>query len=194
MVVHVPRFAAVLRVAAFLAAAGCASGPSLPRGLQIEPGQRTTVRLMQVTTGQVFTLQNASSGSAGAVYSDERTDQLTKVLTDAQLQALLDVFTDKGMFVPREASVPPDARDALVVLQGDRRWVWSRRLAGTAESELPFHEAKAYFLSMYNQATAYHGNSGNSRTGDDRPDLKAENDRVRSEAAAAKRKLEGIRR
>lgn len=190
MVVHVPRISAVLRIAAFLAAAACASGPSLPRGLQIEPGKRTTVRLMQFANGLAFTLQNASSGSAADVYSDPKGDQQTKVLADAQLQALLDVFTDKGMFAQGTTSVPADAKDALVVLHGERRWVWSKRSA----TDQQFTDAKGYFLELYNQATAYHGNSGTRRAGDNRPDLKAENDRVRREAAAAKRKLEGIRR
>jgi len=190
MVVHVPKKSAVLWIAAFLAAAGCVGGPSLPRAVQIEPGRRTTVRLMQFADGLVFTLQNASSGSAADVYSDPKGDHQTKVLADAQLQALLDVFTEKGMFAQGTASVPSDARDALVVQQNDRRWVWSRRSAADQQ----FTEVKAYFLSLYNDATAYHANSNNGRAGDSRPDLKAENDRVRSEAAAAKRKLEGIRR
>lgn len=184
MVVLAPSRFTVLLVAAFLGSGGCVGGANLPRELQVQPGQRTTVRLMQFqqNQSQVLTLQNASSGSAAEVYSDKRADPFAKVVSDAQLQALLDVFAEKGVFRNGLASVPPEARDALIVQQDDRRWVFSRRQAGLQQEELPFHEAKAYFLSVWNSATAYH------TPGDERPDLKAEQDRLRTEAQ--KRKLE----
>jgi hypothetical protein len=185
MVVLVPTRFAVLLAAAFLFVSGCVGGPNLPRVVQVQEGQRTTVRLIQFSNGQAMSLQNASSGSAGEVYSKDTSNPFAKVIKDAQLQALLDVLADKGMYSADSASVPPDARDALLVDQGSKRWVLYRRHAGMQQDELPFHEAKSYFLSVWNGATAYH--TGN-------PDLKGENDRVRAEAEAARRKLLEIQR
>lgn len=176
----------MLLAAAFLHSGGCVGGPNLPRVVQVTAGQRTTVKLVPFTGGQVFTLQNKSSGSAEKVYSKDN-DPMTKVVTDEQLQKLLDVFAEKGAF-GSGAQVPPDARDALVVQQGDQRWAFYRRLAGVQEQELAFHEAKTYFLSVWNGAIAYH------TTDQDRVDLRAEGDRVRSQGQASKKKLQGIDR
>jgi hypothetical protein len=184
MVVLAPPRFTVLLAAAFFGSGGCVGGPNLSRELEVRPGERTTVRLMQFQQNQVLTLQNASSGSANEVYSDRRTDPLAKVVDDAQLQALLDVLAEKGLFKLGAASVPPDARDALVVQQNDRRWVFSRRLAGMQQEELQFHEAKAYFLSVWNGATSYHSADV------DRADLRAEQARVKSDAREAVRKID----
>ncbi len=183
MVVLVPTKFAVLLAAACALAGGCASGPNLPRALAIEAGRRTTVRMMQFSTGQVFSLQNASSGSADDVYSDKRADPLAKVIPDEQLQKLLDVLAEKGAF-QGTSTVPPDARDALIVQQDEKRWAFYRRQAGLQQEELAFHEAKAYFLSVWNGATAYH------TTDPDTTDLKAAQDKAKADAQAMKRKLE----
>lgn len=178
----------MLLAAAFLLSGGCVGGPNLPRVVQVTTGQRTTVKLVPFTGGQVFTLQNKSSGSAEKVYSERTTDPMTKVIDDDQLQKLLDVFAEKGAFRSGTATVPPDARDALLVQQGDQRWAFYRRLAGMQEQELAFHEAKSYFLSVWNGAIAYH------TTDQDRVDLRAEGDRVRTQSQASKKKLQGIDR
>jgi hypothetical protein len=182
MVALAPSRFAVPLVLAAVVAAGCAAGPSLPRGLAIEAGRRTRVEWTQVSTGQTFALQNASSGTQREVYSDHRTDELTKVVDDADLQALLDVLTEKGLFAQAAPEPAAAARDLLVVRQGDRRWIWSR-LRGMPGGDAAFQEAKAYFLSVYNAAVAFH-------TPDARPDLKAEDDRVRTSGSAARERLE----
>ncbi|MEO6596861.1 MAG: hypothetical protein ABIP94_19120, partial [Planctomycetota bacterium] len=146
------------RIAVLLATAstlvGCASSPTLPRGLSVETGKRTSVKLLQVQSQRVFALQNESSGAADSFYSDEHANPFAKVVPDAQMQALLDVFTAKGLFANSMAQLPPDARDVLSVDQGDKRWIWARRQAG--EAEVGFLEAKSYFLEVYNNSTAYH--------------------------------------
>ena len=181
-----PRFAVLLLAAGLVVS--CQSAPSLPRSVTIESGQPTHVTLVQVQGGMKFELQNASSGDAAAVYSDAKANPLAKVVPDAQLQALLDVFTQKGMFAASTTSVPPDARDVLAVDQPGRRWTWVRRQAGVQAAEADFHEAKAYFLEVYNSATAWHRGSGA------RPDLLSEQSRVKADADAAKRKLENLGR
>lgn len=188
MVVLLPSRYAVLLAAAFPFVSGCVGTPNLPRVVQVVEGQRTTVRLIQFSNGQTMSLQNVSSGSASDVYSPKdptKQDPMAKVVKDAQLQALLDVLAEKGMYSSESKSVPPDARDALVVEQSGKRWVLFRRQMGMQQEELPFHEAKSYFLSVWNGATAYH--TGNA-------DLRGENERVRAEAEAARRKLQGIQR
>ena len=181
-----PRFAVLLLAAGFVV--GCQSAPSLPRSVTIESGQPTHVTLVQVQGGMKFELQNESSGDAAAVYSNASANPLAKVVPDAQLQALLDVFTAKGMFTTSVASVPPDARDVLTVDQPGRRWTWVRRQLGVQAAEADFHEAKAYFLEVYNSATAWHRGSG------ERPDLLSEQSRVKADADAAKKKLENLGR
>ena len=173
MVALGPTPSAWLLIAAFLAAAGCVGGGSLQRAVQVESGKRTTVQLVQFgggpsVAGRALSLQNAS-GVAAAPTNDQATppDPLTKVVDDEQLQALLDVFTEKGVFANGLPSAPPDAQDALIVSHGGKRWVFSRRLVGLQQEELAFHEAKAYFVTVWNSATAYRG------TGKDRPDFRA---------------------
>jgi hypothetical protein len=179
------RTAALLVVP--LVAGSCASGPSLARDVAIEAGRPTRVLLTQVQTNTTFLLQNASSVDPASFYRDSRL-ALGKIVDDDTLQALLDVFSEKGMFAASQGTVPPNARDVLVVEQGDRRWIWARRLAGT-QAEATFHEAKGYFLEVYNSSTAYRGSED-----DPRPDLQQEKMRVRQEADAAKNKLEHLDR
>lgn len=149
-----------LLLAATLVVTSCASGPSLARAVTVETGQATRVSLMQRTRTTTLLLQNASSVEKAQFYGGSNAQNLGKVVADDRLQALLDVFAEKGMFANAAATAPHDARDVLVVEQGSTRWVWSRRLAGTQASEVAFHEAKGYFLEVYNSATAYHGASG----------------------------------
>jgi hypothetical protein len=187
MVSEPPPGFAVLLLAAGLVV-GCQSEPSLPRSVTIESGQPTHIALVQVRGGMKLELQNASSSDAEAVYSSAQANQLAKVVPDAQLQALLDVFTAKGMFATSITSVPPDARDVLTVDQPGRRWTWVRRQAGVQAAEADFNEAKAYYLELYNSATAWHRGSGA------RPDLLSEKDRVKADGDAAKKKLENLGR
>lgn len=176
--------------AILLTLGSCIGGPDLARAVQVQPGQRTSVRLLQGPGAQALTLQNASSGKAEKVYSNPASDPLTKVVTDAQLQTLLDVFAERKLFETALPTPPADARDALVVQQGERSWVFARRLAGLQQQEMAFHEAKSYFLSVWNGATAYH-------TSDiDRADLRAEQERVKTGSREAVQKLDppGVRR
>jgi hypothetical protein len=197
----VPRFAMLL--AAVCGIVGCSSGPELPRAVTVTEGQRTVVGLYQVGTKLQLSLQNDSAtarnvtpassgqpvrlGQATEVYSKGSADG-RKVVTDAELQTLLDMFAAKGMFDSSLGAVPPNARDVLTVEQGDRRWIWARRQLGVQESEQAFHEARAYFLQLYNSAVAYHG------AGDAKPDFKEESSRAATEGEAAKNKLESARR
>ncbi len=166
---------------------GCASGPDLPRAVTVTEGQRTVVALQQTASKLLLTLQNDSAARPAEVYSGAADGR--KVVADAQLQALLDVFTANGMFEQSLGAVPPDARDVLTVVQGERRWIWARRQLGVQQTEQSFHEARAYFLQLYNSAVAYHG-----RPGDERPNFRDENTRAASEAEAAKQKLESAGR
>lgn len=181
------RFA-VLLAAGFLA--GCAGGPGPSRAITIEAGRPTRVLLQQIQQRQTFLLQNASSTSAADFYRGDM-PSLAKIAPDAQLQALLDILAGKGMFQDGgmlqhgQGNVPADARDVLAVEQGGRTWTWVRRQAGVQADEMAFHEARSYFLDLYNQSQAYHSS-------DRGLDLKAEQARVRREAEAAKAKLQQL--
>lgn len=172
---------AVLLAAGFFA--GCASDPGLPRAVTIEDGRPVRVQLQRVRERQTFLLQNASSAEPADFYRDA--SPFGKIVPDAQLQALLDVLAAKGMFATGTTSVPPDARDVLVVDQAGQRWIWARRRLGVQQDEAAFHEARAYFLEVYNSSTAY-------RPSALPPDLKAEGERVRQEAEAARARLEHL--
>lgn len=168
--------------------AGCASGPQLPRVLQVVEGERTTVRLRQVDGDLVLSLQNDSAGTADKVYEALSEDRSRKVVSDADLQALLDVFAGQGLFAQAVAQVPADARDVLTVQSGDRTWTFVRRQRGMQQSEAAFHEARAYFLALYNSSVAYHG------TGEGRPDFRSEGRRAQVDAATATSRLRDLRR
>lgn len=180
------RFAQLLIAAGFSVA--CASGPSLRRTITVAAGKPTAIRLVTGSGKLALSLQNESAGYADQVYSATAADPSKKVVPDADLQALLDVFSEKGMFDQALASAPGDARDVLVVEHEGRRWIWVRRQLGVQASEQDFHEARAYFLSLYNSSVAFHG------TGSQRPDFRGESARVHTDAAAARTRLEELRR
>ncbi|MFM1872984.1 MAG: hypothetical protein RL398_2406 [Planctomycetota bacterium] len=162
---------------------GCAGGPDVASGPPIEPGRRTLVRYVQFGTGQAFSLQNASSGKREDVYSDPQRDRMVKVVSDGELQALLDIFADQGMFGQAAAVASTDARECLVVESPERRWVWTRpRNGGPLDNA--FGDARAYFLALYNTSVAYHGSEKEPP-----PDLAGQKDRIQRDAAAAREKL-----
>lgn len=177
-----------LALAAALSFVGCASGPDLPREVTIEPGRPTRVVLQQLRGGQTFLLQNASSTEAADFYDGDM-PAMAKIAPDAQLQALLDILAQKGLFARGAGAVPPDARDVLAVEHDGRRWTWARRQAGVQQDEVAFHEARTYFLELYNQSLAYHPGTSMDAAG-----WQQEQERLRREAAAARRKLEGLQR
>ena len=138
-----------------LCAAGLAAcATSLPRSLTIQPGETSTFSLVS-RSGPKLTLRNDSSGNPDVIYS-EANDQLSKVVPDAELQALLDVFTADELFDLSLPSVPGNARDVLRLEKGGQQWNWVRRGSFTDPREEAFNKARAYFLSLYNGSTAYH--------------------------------------
>ena len=171
--------------AAMFGWSSCAS--SLAREVVVENGRPTRVLLTQVSNNTVFLLQNASSAESAEFYRDTNARALGKIVPDEQLQALLDVFAEKGMFAAAASVAPPDARDVLAVEHGGKRWIWARRQAGVQAGETSFHEARGYFLEVYNSSTAYRTVDPNAP-----PDLRAERDRVRTDADAAKNKLQRL--
>ena len=105
--------------------------------------------------GPKLTLRNDSSGNPNEIYSGAA-DQLSKVVPDAQLQALLDVFTADKLFELSIPSVPSNARDVLRLEQSGKTWYWVRRGSFVDPREQAFNKARTYFLSLYNGSTAYH--------------------------------------
>ncbi len=172
--------------AAALFVAACASAPGRARDVVVTAGEPIKVSLLQVQDGLRFELQNASAEDRAAVYSDASTNPLAKVVPDEQLQRLLDVFAQSGLFATAQSTAAPDARDVLRIDRAGSSWTWSRRQRGVQADEARFHEAKAYFLELYNSSTAYH-------RGQARPDFREERGRAREDAEAARRRLEGLR-
>ncbi|MFT7535623.1 MAG: hypothetical protein ACI85K_001576 [Hyphomicrobiaceae bacterium] len=140
--------------AAVLCATLLASCSGLPRSLTISPGETSVFALIS-RQGPKLTLRNDSGGKPNDIYS-EAADQLSKVVPDAELQALLDVFTADKLFELSIPSVPGNARDVLRLEQGGRTWFWVRRGSFTDPREQAFNKGRSYFLSLYNGSTAYH--------------------------------------
>lgn len=105
--------------------------------------------------GPKLTLRNDSGGNPNDIYS-EAVDQLSKVVPDAELQALLDVFTAEKLFELSIPGLPGNARDVLKLQQGGKTWFWVRRGSFIDPREQAFNKARSYFLSLYNGSTAYH--------------------------------------
>lgn len=160
----------------------CAAQPGTSKGPRVELGRRAMVRYVQVASGQAFSLRNTSSGSKAEVYGDPQRDRLTKVIGDATLQALIDVLGEQGMFLHSQPVASNDAKECLVVELPERKWVWTKTRGSSAEPA--FVAARGYFLTMYNQTTAYHGSSGEAP-----PNLAEQNERLQRDAAAAREKL-----
>jgi hypothetical protein len=188
MAAQSPRRFAQLLLAGW-ALVACHSGPQLTRAVTIHEGERTVVRLHSGAS-LMLTLENASAVTSTTVYGTARSpDELgRKVVADADLQALLDVFAERGMFAQALAEPPRDARDLLIVDSGGRRWQWARRQPGVQAAEQDFHEARAYFLSLYNSSVAFHGTDAS------RPNFTGEQVRASTAAASARARLEELRR
>lgn len=165
----VPRLAAVVpslpRVlsrtagaAVLLLCCQCASGPDLPRVLTVVEGERVRVSFTEVSDNRTLSLQNASSGTKETVYKDPKSDLGTKVVEDGRLQLLLDMLAQAGMFQRTAPAASASARELLVVDQGGRKLVWSRGPVKEdgIDAVKAFDQARAYFLAMYNGATAFH--------------------------------------
>jgi hypothetical protein len=166
----------------------CQSGPSLRRSVTVSEGERTAVVLVASNGRLTLSLQNESAGNAAAVYATNSADPSRKVVADADLQALLDVFSELGLFAQAQSVVPPDARDVLFVDHGGKRHAWARRQLGAQTSESSFHAARDYFLALYNSNVAYHGAPDAPR-----PNFSGENLRAKTTAEAARARLEQLR-
>lgn len=139
-------------------AAACSSAPSLPRAITIAPGDKVAVHLVQKRKARsdlALTLYNAAALAA----VDGNPQVGDKVAADTDLQALLDIFTDKGMFQRTGANPPPGALDVLAVEAGGRRWCWARTEAGVHAATADYLEARSYFLALYNSSEAFHSGS-----------------------------------
>lgn len=164
-------------------ASGCASGPTASGAPEVLANQRTLVRYVQFGPGQILSLQNASSGTKEEVYSDPQRDRMVKVIGDGELQALISIFGDYGMFQSGAANASVDARECLVVETPSRRWVWTRR-RGPGVEDPDFHQARSIFLALYNASVAYHGDQSGPA-----PDLASQQQRIQQDAAAARERL-----
>lgn len=154
--------------AALLLLQACASpSPALQRAVEIEPGRRTRVAFVDFSSNVALVLQNASSGSPEEVYSDQTGNAMVKVVEDEELQRLLDVLAEVGMFHHARTAPLPEARSALVVEHEGGRMVWTRPTAGPGNlAEVrAFDQGRGYVMAVYNIAIALH-----SRTLDD-PDM-----------------------
>lgn len=143
-----------LRISLLLAAIGLAGCSSLPRSLTVRHGETSTFSLAY-KSGPKFTLRNHSSANPEVFYSGAQ-DQMSKVVSDSALQALLDVFTAEKLFDLSLPSLPGNSRDVLRLEQGGKTWIWARRGSFTDPREAAFLKASQYFLSLYNGSTAYH--------------------------------------
>lgn len=188
-----------LRTSLLLATLGLAACSSLPRSITVREGEPTTFSLVS-RRGPKLTLQNASSGKTQDIYG-KANDQLRKVVSDAELQALLDVFTAEKLFEQSVPRLPGNARDVLRLQQGPQSWMWARRGSFNDPREAAFNEARGYFLSLYNGSTAYHtgpsSDDGAYPTFLTEQELQrrdAELQRLRDEKAKAKAVREGGRR
>ena len=142
-----------VQLSLLLAAIGLAGCSSLPRSLTVRPGVTSTFSLIY-KSGARFTLRNDSGGAPDVVYSG-KLDPMSKVVADAELQALLDVFTAEKLFDLSLPSLPGNSRDVLRLEQGGKTWFWARRGSFTDPREAAFNKASQYFLSLYNGSTAY---------------------------------------
>ena len=143
-----------VRISLLLTAIGLAACGALPRSVTVRPGEPSTISLTY-KNGIRFTLRNDSGANPNQVYSGAK-DQMSKVVPDSELQALLDVFTAEQLFEQSLPSVPGRSRDVLQLEQGNKSWFWVRRGSFTDPREAAFNKASQYFLSLYNGSTAYH--------------------------------------
>lgn len=169
---------------------GCANGPDLARVVTVDPGQPTLVTMRQGAGKLTLTLRNESAGYADQVYRTSK-DPGIKVVPDAELQTLLDVYAEDGLFQHALGGSPgagsTSGLDVLTIDQQGQQWHWVRRQRGAQQGDEAFHKARDYFLAIYNGNVAYHGST-------ERPNFSSENARAKAEAVAARERLLQLRR
>lgn len=153
-----------------LFAACAASSPDLPRVVTVTPETAVRIVLTDVKNDRSLAVQNAAA-SAARRRADSRA--VVKVVRDEDLQTLLDVLAEKGLFEHGTARPLPDAIDLLTVENGTEHWHWARRKLGVQAEEMAFHESRSYFLAVFNNAVDYR------RSTVDRDGLEAEQQRVK---------------
>jgi hypothetical protein len=138
-----------------LFAACAASSAAAPR---VEEGQRTRVLLTDTRSGRTIVLQNVTSGSRSEVYREGGGDEMVKVVEDQELQRLLDVLAEQGMFDHAGAAPAPGATSVLAVEQPGRAFVWSRPVAtvDSLDRVRAFDLGRGCVMTVYNAATSYH--------------------------------------
>ena len=133
----------------------------------------------------LLTLRNESGGLAADVYKTAKDPNL-KVVPDYELQVLLDVFAEDGLFASA-AGVPLQGPETLQVEQSGGLWAWSRPSNVDPKAKASFHQARQYFLSIYNGNVAYHGS-------DQRPNFSDANSRAKADSEAARQRLLQLRK
>lgn len=183
-----PSLLLAASLAGFACLQACGSTlPALPRALTVTPGERVQIALITDKGERVFRVQNASSGSRNEVYSDPKSQAWTKVLSDKDLQQLLDVLTAQGLFEHSTAAPTPTARETLMVENEGQRWYWAHNTSDLADLRSKFLAAESYFLTAWNQAVAY------SSTSMSREDLEAARARAQRSSDEAQRKMRNLR-
>jgi hypothetical protein len=170
---------------------GCANGPDLARVVTVNPGEPTLIWMRQSAGNLTLTLRNDSAGLANDVYSNSK-DPSTKVVADAELQTLLDVYAEDGLFQhalggSAGSGSTSSGFDVLTIDQQGRQWHWVRKQRGAQQGDQAFHKARDYFLAIYNGTVAYHDTT-------ERPNFSSENARAKAEALAARERLQQLRR
>lgn len=168
---------------------GCSSGPSLQRVLTVRDGEPTVIALRQGNL--LLTLRNESAGLKEDVYKQARDTNL-KVAPDGELQALLDVFAEEGLFA-RAANAANAGPEVLQIEQGDRVWSIARPAGNDPQGKANFHQARQYFLAIYNGNVAFHG-AHQRDANTERPNFSDANARAKADAEAARERLLKLRR
>jgi hypothetical protein len=188
MPVPLPFRSWLLPLAAGLATA-CGSAPSLPRAVALAEGDKVAVHMVQAKNQLTLTLYNGS-----AVAAEDGNRQVgAKVVADADMQALLDIFAEKGLFERGLPQPPPQALDLLCVDAGGKRWHWGRTQLGVQAAEANYYEARSYFLALYNSSEAFHDGAAFRQQMGERPNFEDQRGRAARSSAAARNKLEQLR-
>jgi hypothetical protein len=169
-----------VRMSLLLCAAGLAACNSLPRSLTLVEGQPTTITLS--LGGPLLSLQNESFALS---QPDSPPVPMQKIVRDAEMQSLFDVFTAEQLFEHSVASSAGNSRDFLRIDSGGRSWIWARRGSFTDPREAAFRQCSNYFLALYNSSLTLQTT--------DRPDFRAQGAEAQRKAAAARARLEGLR-
>lgn len=125
--------------------AACAGSPTVAN-------REPTTLILTSRNSPTLALQNSSANAPDEPSSATR---INKVINDEGMQALIATYESQRLFESTLESIPPNARQALVLQRGNRTTAWVFSPHTQDPNTIAFLQARDFFLQLFNHARNY---------------------------------------